>query len=173
MGWKVVGALPARDQYILIVAPHTSNWDLIIGLCARFAVDVKINFMAKHQLFFFPLGTLLTALGGIAVNRDKSASRVERTIELFKTHRQLKLALAPEGTRSPVLRWKEGFYYMACQSQVPIVMVGLDYATKEVRIQEPFWPTEDKTKDFSVILDYFRTVHGKYPKNIPDYTEKK
>ncbi len=172
MGWRTVGALPEREQYIIMVVPHTSNWDVVIGLCTRFALGVKIHFLAKHQLFFFPLGPILKALGAVSVNRSSSANRVEQTVALFNQQKQLKLAIAPEGTRSAVTRWKEGFYHMACAAHMPIVMIGFDYATKEIRIQDAFWPTEDKNKDFAYFVSFFRTIHGKYPKEIPDYCEK-
>jgi 1-acyl-sn-glycerol-3-phosphate acyltransferase len=172
MGWKIIGSLPNIKQYVLIVAPHTSNWDLVIGLCARFAVGVKINFLAKHQLFFFPLGNLLGAIGGTPVDRTKHGNRVEQAVALFQQQESFKLGLAPEGTRSPVTRWKEGFYHMACQANIPIVMVGFDYTSKEVRVREPFLPTKDISNDFATILSFFRTIRGKYPKELPDYQTK-
>lgn len=173
MGWKIIGSLPDIKQYVLIVAPHTSNWDLIIGLCARFAQGIKINFLAKHQLFFFPLGNLLRAMGGAPVQRTIKGNRVEQVVALFKQQEQFKLGLAPEGTRSSVNRWKEGFYHMACQANIPIVMVGFDYSTKEVRVRPPFIPTHNIEQDFVEILTFFRTIKGKYPKEIPDYQPKK
>ena len=172
MGWRIISSLPNLTQYVLIVAPHTSNWDLVIGLVARFAVGVKINFLAKHQLFFFPLGNFLTAIGGSPVDRTHKGNKVEQAVNLFKTQDQFKLGLAPEGTRSKVTRWKEGFYYIACQANVPIVMVGLDYSTKEVRIREVFWTSKNINQDFEQIIAFFRTIQGKYPKEIPDYHSK-
>jgi len=171
-GWKIVGALPQDKKYILAVAPHTSNWDFVVCLCARFAVGVKVNFLAKSQLFFFPLGTFLKAVGGTPVDRSKKSNRVEQVAQLFQELDELKLAIAPEGTRGPVTRWKEGFYYIAVKAGLPIVMIGVDYATKEVRIPEPFWPTGDISKDFPVLLDFFRTIKGLYPKEIPVYVPK-
>lgn len=172
IGWKLIGALPPDKKFIIIVAPHTSNWDVVIGLIARFSVGVKINFLAKNQLFFFPLGILLHALGAIPIDRSKKGNQVEHIVELFNQKEELKLALAPEGTRSPVTRWKEGFYHIACQAGVPIVMIGPDYATKEFRITEPFIPSGDIKKDFQVFIEFFRTIKGRYPKEIPDYHPK-
>lgn len=172
IGWKIVGQLPNDKKYIIIVAPHTSNWDLVIGLIARFAMGVKINFLAKKQVFFFPLGILLRAMGGSPVDRSKTSNNVQQAIELFRTSEDLKLAITPEGTRSQVTRWKEGFYYISCQAGIPIVMIGFDYSSKEIRIQEPFWPSGDINTDFPNIIDYFRTVTGRYPKEIPDYHPK-
>ncbi|HAU3520609.1 TPA: acyltransferase, partial [Legionella pneumophila] len=98
IGWKIVGELPNEKKYIVIVAPHTSNWDFVICLCARFVVGVKINFLAKHQLFFFPLSYFLRAVGGTPVDRSKKGNRVEKVVELFRQRDELKLGLAPEGT---------------------------------------------------------------------------
>lgn len=171
-GWKLVGALPDDKKFIIIVAPHTSNWDFILGLCARFAVGVKVNFLAKHQLFVFPLGMVMRAIGGEPVYRSRHDNKVEQIVEVFRNTEVLRLALAPEGTRSPVTRWKEGFYYIACKAGIPIVMLGFDYPTKEIRIQEPFWPTGDINSDFPKMLAFFRTIQGRRPKVIPDYKPK-
>lgn len=172
LGWKVVGKLPDLKKYIVIVAPHTSNWDLVICLMARFVVGVKINFLAKHQLFVFPLGNFLRAVGGTPVDRTKHGNKVEQVVALYKDNDVLRLGLAPEGTRSPVTRWKEGFYHIACKAGIPIVMVGPDYATKEIRVHEPFWPTGDINKDFAEIVEFFRTIKGYRAKAIPDYHPK-
>ncbi|CAM2959400.1 acyltransferase [Legionella steigerwaltii] len=172
-GWKVVGALPQDKKYLVVVAPHTSNWDFLVGLFARFSVGVKINFLAKNQLFFFPLGLLLRALGGAPVDRSKKSKTVEQVVDIFRSRDEFKLAITPEGTRGPVTRWKEGFYHIACQAGLPIVMVGPDYASKELRIHEKFQPSGDIDSDFPKILDFFRTIRGCYPKEIPDYHSKK
>ncbi len=172
IGWKLVGTLPSDKKYIVIVAPHTSNWDLVIGLLGRFATEAKINFLAKKQLFFFPLGNLLRALGGTAVDRSKQGNKVEQIVELYKQLDELILGLAPEGTRSLVTRWKEGFYHIAMQTGISIVMIGFDYPSKEIRIHEPFWPTGDINKDFPQFVSYFRTIRGRYPKELPDFRSK-
>ena len=172
MGWKLVGELPKDKKYLVIVAPHTSNWDFVIGLCGRFAVGVKINFLAKQQLFFFPLGTFLRAVGGEPVDRTKKENRVAQVVELYRQNDELVLAITPEGTRSYVTRWKEGFYHIACEAGIPIAMVGLDYTAKEIRIHESFLPSGDINKDFPKFLAFFRTINGRYPKEIPDYQPK-
>ncbi|TAL61721.1 MAG: acyltransferase [Legionella sp.] len=172
MHWKIVGQLPDLKKYIIIVAPHTSNWDLVIGLICRFAVGVKINFLAKHQLFFFPLGQFLRLLGGTPVNRSRHDNKVAQVVDLFNAQDTLKLGLAPEGTRSVVTRWKEGFYHIAQQTGIPIVMIGMDYPSRELRIAEPLYPTGDMQADFAKIVAYFRTIHGRFPKVLPDYHPK-
>lgn len=172
MGWKIVGELPKDKKYMIIVAPHTTNWDFIIGLFGRFAVGVKINFIAKQQLFFFPLGTFMRAVGGSPVDRSKKGNKVAEVAELYRQKDEFILAITPEGTRSQVTRWKEGFYHIACEADIPIAMVGLDYPTKEIRIHGPFKPSGDIDKDFPQIIAFFRTIKGLYPKEIPDYHPK-
>jgi len=172
-GWKIVGSLPEDKKYLVVVAPHTSNWDFPVGLFTRFALGTKIHFLAKDQLFFFPLGPLLRMLGGAPVDRSKKNKTVDQVVEIFHERDEFKLAITPEGTRGAVTRWKEGFYHIACQANLPIVMVGPDYASKEVRIHQAFLPSGDIDKDFPMILDFFRTIKGRYAKVIPDYHSKK
>lgn len=171
-GWQIIGVLPDNKKYLLIVAPHTSNWDLVVGLLARFSLKTKINFLAKKEIFIVPFGSLLTAIGGIPVDRKKKGNTVEETVCLFNTHDRLILAITPEGTRGPVTRWKEGFYHIASQAHIPIVMIGFDYASKEIRIQKPFIPTGSIANDFPQFVKYFRSIKGRRPKTIPDYHPK-
>lgn len=172
IGWKIVGSFPENKQFILLVAPHTSNWDFIVGLLGRFALGVKVHFLAKKELFFFPLGFLLKVWGGYPVDRQHKSNKVEQVVQLFQENENLKLAITPEGTRGPVTRWKEGFYYIAYQAKIPIVMVGFDYSRKELQIQPAFWPTGDIDKDFLHFIAYAKTVKGRYPKVIPGYQSK-
>jgi 1-acyl-sn-glycerol-3-phosphate acyltransferase len=172
IGWKIVGELPKDKKYMIIVAPHTSNWDFVIGLFGRFEVGVKINFLAKQQLFFFPLGNFLKAVGGFAVDRSKKGNTVAQIAELYQQRDEFVIAITPEGTRGHVTRWKEGFYHIAREAGISIVMIGLDYPTKEIRIHEPLMPSDDINKDFSKYIAFFRTISGCYPKEIPDYHPK-
>jgi len=169
LGWKITGALPQINKYVLIAAPHTSNWDLVIGLIARFSQKGSFYFLAKHQVFFFPLGSILKALGGIPVHRSKPHDLVESITMMFKERENFILGLAPEGTRSPVKRWKTGFYHIAYRAKVPIVMVGFDYSKKEFIIREPFWPTGAIEEDFKHIIEFYRGIKGRYLKEIPDF----
>ncbi|EHL32882.1 1-acyl-sn-glycerol-3-phosphate acyltransferase [Legionella drancourtii] len=172
-GWKIVGTLPKDKKYLVIVAPHTSNWDFLVGLFSRFSLGVKINFIAKKQLFFFPLGLFLRAVGGAPVDRSKKNNNVEKVVELCHASDEFRLAITPEGTRGPVTRWKEGFYHIARKAELPLVLVGLDYASKEIRIREAYWPSGDINKDFPQILDYYREIKGRHPKKIPEYSSSK
>lgn len=169
IGWKVVGSLPDKKKYIIIVAPHTSNWDMVIGLIARFSIGAKISFLAKKQIFKFPFVHILRLIGGIPVDRSKVSNLVDQIVAHFNQVETLHLAITPEGTRKPVTRWKEGFYHIAVKAELPLVMIGFDYHCKEIKITKPFTPSGDMVKDFSHIVRYFRTIKGRYPKEIPDY----
>ncbi|KIO36952.1 MULTISPECIES: lysophospholipid acyltransferase family protein [unclassified Shewanella] len=168
-GWTIDGRLPEAPQYIAIVGPHTSNWDFIIGVLARGALGQKIHFLGKHQLFIPPWGWLFRAIGGTPVDRRKSNNLVDAVAQLFQQDPQFKLALAPEGTRSPVTRWKTGFYHIASKAQVPIVTVALDFAGKRVVIPEAISVTGDIDKEMPQILDFYRSIKGRHAKAIPDY----
>ncbi|WP_394204228.1 lysophospholipid acyltransferase family protein [Shewanella waksmanii] len=173
IGWQVDGNMPKQDKYIVIVGPHTSNWDFIIGVIARGAIGEKINFLGKHQLFIPPWGWLFRAIGGTPVDRRKSNNLVDAVAKLFASKPQFKLALAPEGTRSPVKRWKTGFYHIATQADVPIVTVGLDFGRKAVVIAPSMTASGNIEQDMQHILDFYRCIKGRHPKDIPDYTPPK
>ncbi|GIU49277.1 lysophospholipid acyltransferase family protein [Shewanella algidipiscicola] len=173
MGWKIDGALPTTPQYIAIVAPHTSNWDFIIGVLARGALGHNIHFLGKHQLFIPPWGWLFKAIGGTPVDRRKNNNLVDAVAQLFKADANFKLALAPEGTRSPVTRWKTGFYHIALAADVPIVTVALDFAHKTVVIPPAIKVSGDIAQEMRTILDFYRTIKGRHPKTIPDYSAQK
>ncbi len=169
IGWQIKGELPKLDKYLLIAAPHTSNWDFIIAVMAKFVLKEHINFLGKHQLFIPPWGWLFRALGGSPVNRSKHNNLVESAVHEFNTRKDYKLALAPEGTRSDVKRWRTGFYHIAKAADVPIICVGLDFKNKSIKIEPPRWVSDDMTKDMNQILDSFRAYEGKYSKEIPTF----
>lgn len=169
--WRIVGNLPPLDKYVIIAAPHTSNFDVLIGLLARAALATRIVFLAKHQLFIFPFGWILHKIGAIPVERSHHHNLVDQVVKMYAENEHFVLGLAPEGTRSPVKRWKQGFYHIAIQAGVPIVMVGFDYSSKEVRVSKLFEPSGDINKDFPKILDHFKTMNGRFPKKIPSFEQ--
>ena len=147
----------------MIVAPHTSGWDFLIGVAARGILRLDIKFLAKKELFKFPLGSYFIWMGGYPVDRSKSTSLVDFVAEAFNKNDKFLLALTPEGTRALVPKLKTGFYYMALKANVPIVMVGFDYGRKEVNLQPPLYPTGSIEEDLEIMLTYFRGIKGKHP----------
>ena len=127
LGWKLVGSFPEVSQCVVIVAPHTSWVDFIIGLLVRSIVGKEVHFIGKHSLFKPPFGWLFRWLGGTPIDRSKNQDTVASTVEIFKRKEVFRLALSPEGTRKKVETWKTGFYYIAKQAGVPVVMVALDF----------------------------------------------
>lgn len=163
-GWKISGRFPYElKKYVMIVAPHTSNWDFIVGLAARSILRINTRYLGKKELFRFPFGILFRYLGGYPVDRSRSANMVEEVAKIFNRHEEFSICIAPEGTRSKTDKLKTGFYHIALRLNIPVLMVGFDYASKEVRIHEPFYPSGNIEKDMPLILGFFRTIKGKYP----------
>ena len=165
MGWNVALEFPYHSlkKYILIVAPHTSNWDFIIGLGYRSLLGLtRTRFLGKKELFKPPFGVLFRTLGGIPVDRKNKHHLVDEVAGLFRQHDEFSIAISPEGTRSRVDKLRTGFYFIARQAHVPIVMVGFDWKNKTVLFGAPFVP-EDQAKDFAASLGFYRTIEGRYP----------
>lgn len=164
-GWKTKGAFPPNiKKYIIAVAPHTSNWDFLIGVFARSILKIqKAKFLGKSSLFKPPFGWLFRFLGGYPVDRSKSHDMVEQVTSIFNAHEAFVLAIAPEGTRKKVDKLKTGFYYIAKSAQVPIVPVGFDYKKKEVIVSDPIYTTSDFEADMANLLQFYKTVVGKNP----------
>ena len=142
IGWSIEGSLPKENQYIIIAAPHTSNWDFIIAIMLRGALNEKIFYLGKSQLFKLPWGWFFSAMGGKPVDRTKSNNLVDAVVDIFNEDPYFKLALAPEGTRSAVKKWKTGFYYIAKGSNIPIVPCGLDFKKRTLFIAEMFFSVQ-------------------------------
>ena len=132
-GWRFEGAVPDEPKLILLVAPHTSNWDFPAGLWAKFALRLKAGFLAKHTLFWWPLGVFLGSIGGISIDRSKASGIADDSARAFRENERLMLVIAPEGTRSKSTRWKSGFHRIAVAADVPILLVGFDYPRKVIR----------------------------------------
>jgi 1-acyl-sn-glycerol-3-phosphate acyltransferase len=147
----------------LAVAPHTTNWDFILGLLVKYGRKVDVNFIGKHQLFRPPFGFLFRAVGGRPVYRHKQNNLVEEIADIFKKEKKFILGLAPEGTRSKVKRLKTGFYHIAQEANIPVVTAGIDFKNKTIIINSPYYLTGNKDKDMQVFVDFFKTVEGKYP----------
>ena len=166
MGWKVKGTFDTNiKKCIMIVVPHTSWFDFFIGVFFRGTYPVEINFLAKKELFKFPLGGYLKWMGGIALDRSKTENKVDAIARIFETKDVLRLSLSPEGTRKKVTQWKSGYYYIAQKANLPIIPIGFDYANKQVIVFEPFTTTKKKKKDAEFLQNLFKDVKGKVAEN--------
>lgn len=159
-GWRIEGIFPADPKYVVIVAPHTSNWDFPLGVAVVFAVELRVSWLGKHSMFRRPFKKCLRWLGGIPVNRSASHGVVGECVRAFETAPALMLALAPEGTRKGVSQWKSGFYRIASQAGVPIMPVGFDYRQHVVRLMPLFQPSGNLEQDLPRIQAMFNHVHG-------------
>lgn len=165
-GWQAEGSRPASRRYVLTSAPHTSNWDLAYMLAIAIQLDVKISFMAKSQLFAWPMGYFMRKAGGIPVLRDRRTNMVDQMADRFLTTPNLALAVPAEGTRGYVPHWKSGFYHIALKAGVPIVFGYLDYALKQGGFGPEMIPTGNISEDMDVIRDFYSDIQGKYPENF-------
>ena len=163
-GWRVSGNLPQLSKFLIIVAPHTSNWDFMIAAGAIFGLDLRIRFMVKHTLFWEPFGTYLRWVGGIPIDRRAEFGVVGEAVKAYQSNDKFVLGITPEGTRKKVKQWKTGFYRIAVGANVPIVPVAFDYGRKVVDLMPPFYPTGDIENDMVVIKGFFEDVQGKHGK---------
>lgn len=162
-GWQVSFSLPPRDKYVLVAAPHTSNWDFPLGLMGMWAIGLRFSWVGKHTLFKGPLGPIMRAIGGIPVDRLGSTGFLKKVIDIFASREQFVLAIAPEGTRSLTKQWKEGFYRIALAAEVPIALGYVDYSRKRIGVDRMFEPSGDIEADFEILQDYYRDKIGKRP----------
>ena len=147
-GWRVIGDMPHDiKKYVIIVAPHTSNWDFIIGVLVRCTLGFKSMYLGKKELFRPPFGWLFRKLGGYPVDRSKKANVTDQVVDYYNSHEAFAIAVAPEGTRKKVAKWRTGFYFIAYKAGVPIVPAVIDRKHKKVTIHPPFWPTGDLDAD--------------------------
>jgi 1-acyl-sn-glycerol-3-phosphate acyltransferase len=165
-GWNVTGELPPDKKFVLIGAHHTSNWDFFLGLATIFIFRLKARWLAKDVIFIWPVGILLRALGGIAIDRQHPHGVVGQMVNsLMQSERQV-ILLAPSGTRKKMPCWRSGFYHIAHQANVPIVCGYVDFKLKEVHLGLSLSPTGDVEKDMDRIREYYRDVHAKYPEMV-------
>ncbi len=162
LGWRTEGALPDIPRYVLIVAPHTSNWDLLFGAVTAFALRLDVYFMAKHQLFRFPFGPLMRWIGALRIDRRVHADTVKHAVETFREHERLVIAVPPEGTRARVKHWKTGFYYIAAGAGVPVVMAFIDYGRKTAGVGPVLVPSGDIDADMRSVRKFYDGIAGRY-----------
>ncbi len=163
LGWEIHADFPDVKKYVIIAAPHTSNWDFSLGIVAIKAVKLDVRWIGKHTIFHWPFGWFFRALGGIPVDRGQSLHLIQQIADLFEQSEQLIFALAPEGTRSKTDHWKTGFYHIARAANVPIALGYLDYGKKQVGVSSTFYPGDDIEADFKLIREYYKDKQGKNP----------
>lgn len=162
LGWRVDEQKPPRGQFVAIAAPHTSNWDGLLMIAMIFYLRVKVYWLAKNSAFRPPLGTVLHWLGGLSVDRSRSTNLVAQAVAFFQENEDLILIIAPEGTRSQVQRWKTGFYHIANDAQVPIVLTYLDYGRKVGGVGPTILPSGDIDADMALIRDFYTGITVKH-----------
>ena len=174
-GWQLTGEIPAVRRFVMIAAPHTSNWDLPMTLALVFAFRLKVYFLAKHTLFIPPFGMVLRWLGGVAVDRSRANNLVDQAVQQFREHEQLILIVPPEGTRKKVRHWKSGFYHIAHGAGVPIVMGFIDFRRKVAGFGGQYIPSGDFDADLVKIQSFYAGITGKNPamtSEIVEYGER-
>lgn len=163
LGWKASGILPRKEKYVLIVAPHTSNWDLFYGILLAFALKLDACYIAKKELFRWPFSVLVKWSGGIPVDRSLSSHIVDQMVSTFNERGKFVLALAPEGTRHKTDYWKSGFYHIAVKANVPVLLAFIDYASKTGGAGQLIHPVGNLEQDMHIIRNFYLTVKGKHP----------
>lgn len=162
-GWTTIYNLPSEKRYVVIAAPHTSNWDFPIGLLYIFTAGVPFRYMGKDALFKWPQKYLFKALGGIPVDRDNKTKLTVKMAEFINSQDQIALALSPEGTRSNCKYWRTGFYYIALEAKIPIAMAIFDAEKKVVGVGGQFMPSGDIHADLEIIREFYKDIRGICP----------
>jgi len=164
LGWRVEGEVPDLPKFVAAVAPHTSNWDFVVGIAAMFALDLRLAFIGKHTLFRGPFARVMRWMGGIPVDRSSPHGLVAESIAAFSSAEGRILAIAPQGTRKPVPHFKSGFLQIARGAGVPVMLATLDYGARVVRFGPTFEVGEDIEAERARIEAFFAPVKGKRPR---------
>lgn len=161
-GWRMQGALPDIAKAVLIAAPHSSNWDGVWGIAAKLAMGIRLSILGKHSLFKIPLmGPLLRWQGVIPVNRSAPQGVVEQAVAAMQARDQIWYAIAPEGTRKPVQRWKPGFWHIAHAAGVPVVVAAFDYPNRCIVIGPAFELSDDMPADIARLQRWYAPFKGR------------
>jgi len=167
IGWKIVGAIPADDKkFIVTMAPHTSNWDFLLGWLGYCSLGLKSRYLVKKEAFFFPLGPIIRWMGALPVDRSRSTNVVLQVGDLFKHKDNLIITLTPEGTRSLNKNWKRGFYYIAQHAKVPILLGFLNYENKTGGFGPLIHISGDFDKDMEIIEGFYKKQTARYPEKF-------
>jgi 1-acyl-sn-glycerol-3-phosphate acyltransferase len=163
MRWNIEGDFPSEPKQVCIVAPHTSNWDFIVGILAVFAIGIRVRFLAKDTLFRGPLGWFMRWCGGMPVNREAPQGLVPQVVDAIEKSERIFLAITPAGTRSSTKPWKSGFYHIAVAARVPILPVIFDGPNRAIRFLPAFEPSGDYEADLPKLLAIYAGVRGIKP----------
>ena len=166
LGWRVEGAVPDVPRCVIVVAPHTSNWDLVIGMVTALALGLRFHYLGKHTIFRGPFGRLLRWSGGVPVDRAAPGDIGERTVAMMQGSDRMFLALSPEGTRHKVEHWKTGFHRIALAAGVPIFPVALDYGSRTVRLLPLFVPGADYAADLARLRSLYSPAMARHPESF-------
>lgn len=162
-GWRLDVVVPDVPKLLIIVAPHTSNWDFVFGMATLLRLQLKVNWFGKHTIFFGPLGWLWRKLGGKPIDRSGAGGVVAQSAATFRDSPELLIGLAPEGTRSRVGKWKRGFYHIAQAAEVPVLVAYIDYQRKCIGTGPLIHCTGDWDSDMREVFAFYRGIHAKYP----------
>ena len=166
MGWTIDVTESHPEKYIICLAPHTSNWDFIIGQLYSGAEGMKCNFLMKKEWFFWPMGILMRKLGGIPVWRSKHTSMTDQLAMTAMKMDSFHLCVTPEGTRSANAEWKLGFYFIALKANLPILLYGVDFEKKAIVCRKTIIPDGDVEKQMKEVKEYFKDFKVKIPENF-------
>ncbi len=163
-GWKALYTVKEpTDNFIIIVAPHTSSWDFVLGRLTMSALNLHGKFLIKKEWFRFPFGTLLKWFGGVPVDRSKGSNSIKPIVELFNSSHNFCLVITPEGTRKYTKNWKRGYYFIANAAKVPIVLSYIDYKEKVCCISDVLHTSGNYEEDFKIIEDFYRGRTARHP----------
>lgn len=166
LGWRERVTVELPRKCILCVAPHTSNWDFLIGKMYYWAKGERAEFLMKREWFVGPLGFVFRKMGGIPVQRSRSTSLTDQLAARASTATDFRLAVTPEGTRSLARTWKRGFYYIALKAKIPIVLYALDFGRHEIICSKIIYPSGNVNADMREIMDYYRPFLGRHPEKF-------
>jgi len=167
-GWKTLSSREGLPQKaVIVMCPHTSNWDFVWGRLGMSAIGMKnVKFLIKKESFFFPVGPLIKSLGALPVDRSRSAPLLMQVVKMFNEHEQMYLVITPEGTRKLNKNWKKGFFNIAREAGVPIILGYLDYKTKTGGLGPIITQVEDYDKTLEIIQDFYLDKQAKFPENF-------
>lgn len=162
-GWRLAGGAPPLAKYVVVLAPHTSNWDFPLAMLAASGYGIRLSWLGKHTIFRWPVAGFLRAMGGIPVHRERHDGMVGQVVESFAASDTLVIGMTPEGTRTATPHWKSGFYHMARHAGVPIVLASLDRSTRRITLGPVVMPTGNPAKDMEAVRAFYAGVRGIHP----------